>query len=66
MSVSFETHRHEDKFWNLGPMPRMTWEFSNFVFKFKTFEIRCACNNQIELLVEGLCFLNSDLSLACV
>ena len=21
MSVSFETHGHEDKFWNLGPMP---------------------------------------------
>ena len=21
MSVCFETHGHEDKFWNLGPMP---------------------------------------------
>ena len=21
MTVCFETHGHEDKFWNLGPMP---------------------------------------------
>ena len=26
MSVSFETHGHEDKFWNLGPMPKRLYE----------------------------------------
>ena len=26
MSVCFETHGHEDKFWNLGPMPTVQEE----------------------------------------
>ena len=40
MSVCFETHGHEDKFWNLGPMPTVDCKCqeNNAISKKKTHE----------------------------